>query len=188
MVSGVFLHVLADTLGSVFVIISTLLIQWFGWTWVDPLCSLILSVLILGSVYPLLTSSVNTLLQNIPDDEEFEHHLCEALEVEGVKSYSKAHYWQLKSDLNVASVHIQATPEANAQLIRHKVAAQLRAAGATQCSVQVEKDFFTQRIQQLCPSYRFGHTVARGTTIARERKPQNNHGHSHNGHGHGHSH
>ncbi|KAK6019783.1 cation diffusion facilitator family transporter [Ostertagia ostertagi] len=61
---GVFLHVLADTLGSVFVIISTLLIQWFGWTWVDPLCSLILSVLILGSVYPLLTSSVNTLLQN----------------------------------------------------------------------------------------------------------------------------
>ncbi|PIO64712.1 cation diffusion facilitator family transporter [Teladorsagia circumcincta] len=118
---GVFLHVLADTLGSVFVIISTLLIQWFGWTWVDPLCSLILSVLILGSVYPLLTSSVNTLLQNIPDDEEFEHHLCEALEVDGVKSYSKAHYWQLKSDLNVASVHIQAAPEANAQLIRHKV-------------------------------------------------------------------
>ncbi|VDO61431.1 unnamed protein product [Heligmosomoides polygyrus] len=157
---GVFLHVLADTLGSVFVIISTLLIQWFGWTWVDPLCSLILSVLILGSVYPLLTSSINTLLQDIPDDEEFEHHLCEALEVDGVRSYSKAHFWQLKSDLNVASVHVQATPEANAQLIRHKVAAQLRAAGATQCSVQVEKDFFTQRIQQLCPSYRFGHSVS----------------------------
>nr|CDJ94129.1 Cation efflux protein domain containing protein [Haemonchus contortus] len=187
---GVFLHVLADTLGSVFVIISTLLIQWFGWTWVDPLCSLILSILILGSVYPLLTSSINTLLQDIPDDEEFEHHLCEALEIDGVKSYSKAHYWQLKSDLNVASVHIQATPEANAQLIRHKVSAQLRAAGATQCSVQVEKDFFTQRIQQLCPSYRFGHNVVRGTTIARERKSHSNHGHghSHNGHGHGHSH
>uniref|UniRef100_A0A0K0CWF7 Proton-coupled zinc antiporter SLC30A5 n=1 Tax=Angiostrongylus cantonensis TaxID=6313 RepID=A0A0K0CWF7_ANGCA len=156
---GVFLHVLADTLGSVFVIISTLLIQWFGWVWVDPLCSLVLSVLILGSVYPLLMSSVNTLLQDIPNDEEFEHHLCEALEVDGVKSYSKAHFWQLKSDLNVASVHIQAAPEANAQIIRHKVAAQLKAAGATQCSVQVEKEFFLQRIQQLCPSYRFDHKV-----------------------------
>lgn len=41
--------------------------------------------------------------------------------VDGVRSYSKAHFWQLKSDLNVASVHVQATPEANAQLIRHKV-------------------------------------------------------------------
>ncbi|WKX92332.1 hypothetical protein Q1695_010396 [Nippostrongylus brasiliensis] len=191
---GVFLHVLADTLGSVFVIISTLLIQWFGWTWVDPLCSLILSILILGSVLPLLKSSVSTLLQDIPDDEEFEHHLAEALELDGVRSYSKAHFWQLKSDLNVASVHIQATPEANAQMIRHKVAAQLKAAGATQCSVQVEKDAFTQRIQQLCPSYKFGHSVVRGTTISRkDRKPHSNHshdhhGHSHNGHGHGHSH
>ncbi|KAE9421753.1 hypothetical protein Angca_007226, partial [Angiostrongylus cantonensis] len=166
---GVFLHVLADTLGSVFVIISTLLIQWFGWVW------------------------------DIPNDEEFEHHLCEALEVDGVKSYSKAHFWQLKSDLNVASVHIQAAPEANAQIIRHKVAAQLKAAGATQCSVQVEKEFFLQRIQQLCPSYRFDHKVVRGTAIVRERKKSlalhghshhghshNSHGHSHNGHGHSH--
>lgn len=59
---------MADTLGSVFVIISTLLIQLFGWQWVDPLCSLILSLLILGSVYPLLKSSASILLQNIPDE------------------------------------------------------------------------------------------------------------------------
>lgn len=65
---GVFLHVLADTLGSVFVIISTLLIQSFGWKWVDPLCSLILSMLILGSVIPLLKSSASVLLQSVPDD------------------------------------------------------------------------------------------------------------------------
>ncbi len=43
---GVFLHILADTLGSVAVILSTLLIQWFGWFWVDPLCSLGLACLI----------------------------------------------------------------------------------------------------------------------------------------------
>ncbi|KJH40879.1 cation efflux family protein [Dictyocaulus viviparus] len=182
---GVFLHVLADTLGSVFVIISTVLIQWFGWVWVDPLCSLILSVLILGSVYPLLTSSVNTLLQDIPNEEEFEHHLCEVLEIDGVKSYSKAHFWQLKSDLNVASVHIQATQDANSQIIRHKVAAQLRAAGAAQYSIQVEKDAFLQKIQQLCPSYRFDHHVTRGTTIIRERKSHVSHGHSHHDHSHG---
>jgi cation diffusion facilitator family transporter len=65
--SGVFLHVLADTLGSVFVIISTLLIQNFGWQWVDPLCSLILSMLILGSVIPLLKTSASVLLQSTPD-------------------------------------------------------------------------------------------------------------------------
>lgn len=76
---GVFLHVLADTLGSVFVIISTVMIQYFGWKWVDPLCSLILSVLILGSVTPLLKASMAGLMQNIPPqlEEEFEHLLHE---------------------------------------------------------------------------------------------------------------
>lgn len=87
---GVFLHVLADTLGSVFVIISTLLIQWFGWVWVDPLCSLILSLLIIGSVYPLLVSSISTLLQDVPEEEEFEYHINEILEV-----YHCFFFWKL---------------------------------------------------------------------------------------------
>jgi cation diffusion facilitator family transporter len=75
---GVFLHVLADTLGSVFVIISTLLIQWFGWKWVDPLCSLILSMLILGSVCPLLKGSASVLLQSVPEESQDEvDHILE---------------------------------------------------------------------------------------------------------------
>jgi divalent metal cation (Fe/Co/Zn/Cd) transporter len=76
---GVFLHVLADTLGSVFVIISTLLIQWFGWQWTDPFCSLILSLLIVGSVYPLLKSSGAILLQSIPMEieDEIDHILTD---------------------------------------------------------------------------------------------------------------
>ncbi|KAJ2539267.1 hypothetical protein EV175_006365, partial [Coemansia sp. RSA 1933] len=50
---GVFLHVLADTLGSVGVIISTLLIRQFGWTGFDPLASIAIAVLIFASVVPL---------------------------------------------------------------------------------------------------------------------------------------
>jgi len=69
---------------------------------------------------------------------EFEYHLSDILEVkinlniflrkqtnkfqiEGVQSYSDAHFWQLKGDLNVASLHIQVSDTANAQLVRLKV-------------------------------------------------------------------
>lgn len=78
-----FLHVLADTLGSVFVIISTLFIQYFHWKWVDPLCSLILSMLIVSSVYPLLLASMATLMQGIPPevDEDLEDALDEVISV-----------------------------------------------------------------------------------------------------------
>ncbi|KAF1769656.1 hypothetical protein GCK72_001473 [Caenorhabditis remanei] len=181
---GVFLHVLADTLGSVFVIISTLLIQWFGWVWVDPLCSLILSLLIIGSVYPLLVSSVNTLLQDIPEEDEFEYHVNEILEIEHVESYSNAHMWQ-HNDINVASVHVQVKDEANAQMVRHRVANILKSTGAGHSTVQVEKKAFAHRIQQLCPNYKIGYTVVRGSVI----RDKTQHGHSHDdGHGHSHDH
>jgi len=52
--SQVFLHVMADTLGSVGVIISTLLIQFYGWTGFDPIASLFIAILIAASVIPLV--------------------------------------------------------------------------------------------------------------------------------------
>ncbi|POW08243.1 hypothetical protein PSTT_07719 [Puccinia striiformis] len=50
---GVFLHVMADTLGSVGVIISTLLIERYGWTGFDPIASIFIALLIFASVVPL---------------------------------------------------------------------------------------------------------------------------------------
>ena len=43
---GVFLHILADTLGSVGVIVSAILMQMFGWMIADPVCSIFIAVLI----------------------------------------------------------------------------------------------------------------------------------------------
>jgi len=173
---GVFLHVLADTLGSVFVIISTLLIEWFGWQWVDPLCSLILSLLILSSVAPLLRASAATLLQSVPADldHQFEHVLDQILQIDGVLSYSRPHFWQLKSEMNVASIHVQINETANAQIVRQAIGHLLRNGGAAQYTVQVEKQSFLQRIVALCPSYRLPPTVSAG--------------HCDGGQGHGHSH
>lgn len=63
---GVFLHVLADTMGSVGVIISSLLILQFGWYVADPICSMFISILILISILPLLKDSAEILLLATP--------------------------------------------------------------------------------------------------------------------------
>ena len=63
---GVYLHVLADALGSVGVIISTLLIQWYGWYLADPVASIIISGLILASVFPLIAVTAGPLLSRAP--------------------------------------------------------------------------------------------------------------------------
>ena len=66
--SGVFLHVLADTLGSVGVIISTFLIETFGWKIADPICSLFIATLIFVSVMPLVKETALILLLRTPPD------------------------------------------------------------------------------------------------------------------------
>lgn len=45
--AGIFLHILADTLGSVGVIISSTLIYLFDWMLADPICSMFIAVLIM---------------------------------------------------------------------------------------------------------------------------------------------
>lgn len=59
---------MADTLGSVGVILSSLLIEAFGFQRADPICSLFLAVLIFASVLPLLKESAFVLALKAPDD------------------------------------------------------------------------------------------------------------------------
>ncbi|KAI0924021.1 hypothetical protein AcV5_009391 [Taiwanofungus camphoratus] len=66
---GVFLHVMADTLGSVGVIVSTLLIQFYGWTGFDPIASLFIAVLIAASVIPLVIDTGKVLALDLADRE-----------------------------------------------------------------------------------------------------------------------
>jgi zinc transporter 5/7 len=54
---GVFLHILADALGSVGVIVSSFLIDRYGWFVADPICSIFIAVTIFASVVPLLSQS-----------------------------------------------------------------------------------------------------------------------------------
>jgi len=51
---GVFLHVLADTLGSVGVIFSSILVKYYKMYVADPVCSFIISLMILASGIPFI--------------------------------------------------------------------------------------------------------------------------------------
>lgn len=63
---------MADTLGSVGVIISTLLINQFGWTGFDPLASIFIAVLIFASVVPLVMDAGQLLVLDMGEEREVE--------------------------------------------------------------------------------------------------------------------
>ncbi|KAL9933315.1 hypothetical protein V8E36_008033 [Tilletia maclaganii] len=106
---GVYLHVMADTLGSVGVIISTLLIKYYGWTGFDPIASLFIAVLIVGSVIPLVVDAGKILVLDIGEHKEKEvlDALAELEKIEGVASYSNPRFWPKDAENYVGTIRLQ---------------------------------------------------------------------------------
>lgn len=129
-------HVLADTLGSVGVIISTLLIERYGWTGFDPLASIFIAVMIFASVVPLIADSGRILILDMgPErEEEVKKALVEVRRasrpacadsgltplrpqvsrLEGVASFTRPRFWLLDSSTMVGSIAIQLAPASSA--------------------------------------------------------------------------
>ncbi|RXN17516.1 zinc transporter 5 [Labeo rohita] len=106
---GVFLHVLADTLGSVGVIISTILIRQFGWLIADPICSLFIATLIFLSVIPLLKDACEVLLLRTPPQHEKDLNFAleKIQKIEGVLSYRDPHFWRHSASVIAGTIHLQ---------------------------------------------------------------------------------
>lgn len=92
---GIYLHVLADTLGSVSVIISTALTCIWGWSGWDPLASCFIAVLIFLSAVPLVISSARRLLLSVPETTEYSlrNTLGGILQQRGVVNYWVPRFW-----------------------------------------------------------------------------------------------
>ncbi|KAF5188155.1 Zinc transporter [Thalictrum thalictroides] len=85
----------ADTMGSVSVIITTLLIKYKGWLIADPVCSIFISVMIISSVISLLRSSAEIFLQRVSRAPELElkQALDDILRIRGVHNIRNVHIW-----------------------------------------------------------------------------------------------
>eukprot|EP00658_Telonema_sp_P-2_P017887 TRINITY_DN16986_c0_g1_i1.p1 TRINITY_DN16986_c0_g1~~TRINITY_DN16986_c0_g1_i1.p1 ORF type:complete len:233 (-),score=70.08 TRINITY_DN16986_c0_g1_i1:75-773(-) len=91
---GVFLHVVADMLGSLAVIVSSLLIKYRGCMMADPAISFLISVLIGVSVWPLLRDTGAVLVQSSPISERVADQLLERVSLlEGVLGVRDPHFW-----------------------------------------------------------------------------------------------
>ncbi|KAG7203954.1 hypothetical protein KM043_001821 [Ampulex compressa] len=106
---GVYLHILADTLGSVGVIISAVLMQMFGWMIADPICSMLIAVLIVLSVLSLLKDSWEILMQRQPTvlDNILPQCYNKVTQMAGVYSVQEPHFWTLSSGVYVGSLKLE---------------------------------------------------------------------------------
>jgi len=99
-------HVLADLLGSAGVVVAALIVVTTGWNQADPLVSIAIALLVLGSSWTILRESVSILLEAAPrgiDPKLVEDAIVRS---PGVVSVHDLHVWTITSGFPALSAHV----------------------------------------------------------------------------------
>jgi cobalt-zinc-cadmium efflux system protein len=105
-VKGAYLEVWSDMLGSIGVILGAAIIKFTGYNWVDSVVAILIGLWVLPRSWSLLKSSINILLEGVPDDIELEGVRGALLAVPGVLSIHDLHVWALTSGKVSLTVHV----------------------------------------------------------------------------------
>ncbi|MGT2481627.1 cation diffusion facilitator family transporter [Methylobacterium oryzae CBMB20] len=105
-IRGAFLHMAADAAVSAGVVLAGLVILYTGWTWLDPVVSLVIVAVIVWSTWGLLRDSLAMSLAAVPpgiDPTAVRHHL-EALQ--GVTALHDLHIWSMSTTETALTAHL----------------------------------------------------------------------------------
>ena len=105
-VEGAMRHVFADALGSVGAIAAAVVIILTGWRYADPLISVAIGLLILGSSWKLLKDSTNILLEATPHGLDASEVGRKMASSRGVIEVHDLHIWTITSGFPALSAHV----------------------------------------------------------------------------------
>ncbi len=140
-VEGAYLEVLADTVGSVGVIAAAILLQVFGWTWIDSVVGAAIGLWILPRTWRLGRRAVRILLQAAPDGFDLDQLVIDLSAIDGVVDVHDLHVWTLTSEMDAASAHLVTRSGADSHAVLDRARQCLADAyGVTHATFQVEPD------------------------------------------------
>lgn len=108
-VRGAFLHLAADAAVSLGVVLAGIAMITTRWSWIDPLVSIVVSVLILGSTWSLLRESMNLALDAVPEGIDPEAVLDLLRGLDGVTAVHDLHIWPMSTTETALTAHLVMT-------------------------------------------------------------------------------
>jgi cobalt-zinc-cadmium efflux system protein len=106
------LHVIGDLFGSVAAIVAGAVVYFTGWLLIDPLLSLLVASLILGSTWRLLRESLLVLMEGVPAHLDYRQIGLRLANIDGVAGVHDLHIWHMSAERIALSAHLAIeTPE-----------------------------------------------------------------------------
>lgn len=105
-IRGAFLHMAADALVSAGVIVAAALYLWQGWTWIDPVVSLLIALLVVVGTSSLFHRTLHLLFDGVPDGIDLTAVRQGLLDLPGVEAVHDLHVWAMSTAENALTAHL----------------------------------------------------------------------------------
>ena len=137
-VKGAYLHMAADALVSVGVVVSGIVIMYTGWYIIDPLIGILIAIIIVVSTWGLLRDSLRLSLDGVPNGISYDRIGEVINSLPGVKSFHHMHIWALSTTENALTVHVVLDHMKDMESIKCTLKEKLREAGVNHATLEFE--------------------------------------------------
>lgn len=140
-VEGAYLEVLSDTVASMGVIVSAVVLGLTGWQWVDTVVGVAIGLWILPRAWSLGGRALRILVQAAPPGLDLDAMEADLAGVDGVVGVHDLHVWTLTSDMEVVSAHLMVAVDADSHGVLDQARHLLRVDhGIDHATLQVEPE------------------------------------------------
>jgi cobalt-zinc-cadmium efflux system protein len=152
-IRGAFLHMAADALVSVGVVVAGALTLWMGWLWLDPVVSLLIAAVILLGTWNLFRQSLHLLFDGVPDSVDLMAVRQSLLDLPGVTQVHDLHVWAMGTSQIAMTAHL-ITPDGHPDdaFYRHAAEVLHDRFEITHATLQVVREPFMPLCGEVAPS------------------------------------
>lgn len=137
-VKGAYLHMAADALVSIGVVISGVVIMHTGWFIIDPIIGILIAIIIIYSTWGLLRDSLRLSLDGVPagtDTKKIENIM---VSVPGVKNVHHVHIWAISTTETALTAHIRIDDTTRMEEIKEEIKHKLSDADIQHATLEFE--------------------------------------------------
>jgi len=120
-IKSAFFHVIADLLSSLGVIISSIIILYTNYYFIDSIVSILISIIIFYTAISILKETFNILMEGIPKSISFENVYNNILNIPEVKDVHDLHIWSLDNNKIILTSHIVISEINNSNIVINKI-------------------------------------------------------------------
>lgn len=97
---------MGDLLNSLGVIIAVVLIHFTGWEIIDPIISIVISLVILNGGYKIIKNAWKILMESVPEGYNTDEIIGSMKEINGVIDIHEFHLWNITTNHSSLSAHV----------------------------------------------------------------------------------